>query len=58
MSVVFSRELSLRFQGRGDRESAVAKLRELQKNIDGWEAKDMGQGCNKFIMGKYFLLNL
>lgn len=46
------RELSLRFQGRGDRQAALGKMNELQKSIDGWEGKDIGQSCNEFIMGK------
>ena len=45
--------MSLRLQGRGGRQAALAKMGELQKSIDGWEGKDIGKSCNKFIMGKY-----
>ncbi|XP_056136065.1 son of sevenless homolog 1-like [Lampris incognitus] len=29
---------------------AIKKMNEIQKNIDGWEGKDIGQCCNQFIM--------
>ncbi|XP_074146837.1 son of sevenless homolog 2-like [Sminthopsis crassicaudata] len=29
---------------------AVKKMNEIQKNIDGWEGKDIVQCCNEFIM--------
>ncbi|KAG5855541.1 hypothetical protein ANANG_G00050130 [Anguilla anguilla] len=29
---------------------AIKKMSEIQKNIDGWEGKDIGQCCNEFIM--------
>lgn len=52
-SCFLCRETSLRFHGRTSRKVAVAKMNELQKSIDGWEGKDIGQSCNEFIMGLF-----
>ena len=45
--------MNLRFQGRAERDVALQKMAELQKSIDGWEGKNIGQSCNEFIMGKW-----
>lgn len=41
---------------RSNRQASIQKMNELQKSIDGWEGKDIGQCCNDFVMGKYFLI--
>ncbi|XP_078671748.1 son of sevenless homolog 2-like isoform X2 [Branchiostoma floridae x Branchiostoma belcheri] len=43
-------DYSIRFQRRPGNRSSLAKLNEIQKSIDGWEGKDIGQSCNEFIM--------
>lgn len=43
-------ETSLRIFGRMSRQAALQKMNELQKSIDGWEGKDIGQCCNEFIL--------
>ncbi|XP_025106105.1 son of sevenless homolog 2-like [Pomacea canaliculata] len=42
-------EISLRLHGRSNR-SQVQKMTELQRNIDGWEGKDIWQSCSEFIL--------
>lgn len=43
-------EASLRMHSRDRRCIALQKIKELQKTIDGWEGKDLGQCCNEYIM--------
>lgn len=52
LSVFPSREPACRFYHRQIRSKhlAIKKMNEIQKNIDGWEGKDIGQCCNEFIM--------
>lgn len=44
--------------GRARRQAAMKKINELQKSIEGWDSKDIGQSCNEFIRGIhwYFVL--
>ncbi|GAB6020519.1 hypothetical protein CHUAL_003203 [Chamberlinius hualienensis] len=42
-------EMSLRLHRRMSRSAALQKMNELQKSIDGWEGRDIGQCCNEFI---------
>ena len=46
------REISLRLHRRSNRQAQVQKMSELQRNIDGWEGKDIWQTCSEFILGK------
>lgn len=59
------RENCIRLPGRARRQAALEKTNELQKSIDGWEMKDIGQCCNELIRGKlvcftvgYFLAHM
>ena len=51
-SFTYSREISLRLHGRSNRQAQVQKMAELQRNIDGWEGKDIWQSCSEFILGE------
>ena len=42
--------------GRANRDIALNKMNELQKSIDGWEGKDIGQSCNEYIMGECLVI--
>ncbi|XP_074642925.1 son of sevenless homolog 2-like [Tubulanus polymorphus] len=43
-------ETTLRFHGHMGRQTALQKMNELQKSIDGWEGKHIGESCNEFII--------
>uniref|UniRef100_T1J9K9 Ras-GEF domain-containing protein n=1 Tax=Strigamia maritima TaxID=126957 RepID=T1J9K9_STRMM len=43
-------ETSLRIFGHMSRQAALTRMNDLQKTIDGWEGKDIGQCCNEFIL--------
>lgn len=32
------------------RQFSMQKMNEIQKNIEGWEGRDISQVCNEFIM--------
>ncbi|XP_025995316.1 protein son of sevenless isoform X3 [Solenopsis invicta] len=43
------KDTSLRMQSRARRQAVLEKINELQKTVDGWDQKDIGQCCNEFI---------
>lgn len=54
------KDTGLRMQSRARRQAALEKTSELQKTVDGWDQRDIGQCCNEFIRGnkKYIFLSL
>ncbi|XP_065168623.1 protein son of sevenless isoform X2 [Atheta coriaria] len=34
---------------RARRQAAIEKIQELEKNVENWDSKDLGQCCNEFI---------
>lgn len=46
---LIKREIIIRTNGRMRRQLATEKTNELQKAIDGWDLKDLGQYCNELI---------
>lgn len=53
---ITKRESSSVLLGRTRRQIALEKTRELQKSIDGWEDKGIGQCCSEFIRGNVFFI--
>lgn len=50
------RDSGLRMQSRARKQAALEKTSELQKNVDGWDQRDIGQCCNEFIRGRILSL--
>jgi len=56
--VHFSRDVcGVRMHGRARRQAAMKKINELQKSIEGWDSKDIGQSCNEFIRGNIIIIS-
>lgn len=34
------------------RQAALFKIHELEKIVENWDSKDLGQCCNEFVRGK------
>lgn len=43
------KDTGLPMQSRARRQAALEKISELQKTVDGWDQRDIGQCCNEFI---------
>lgn len=51
MASLPKKDTGLRMQSRARRQAALEKTSELQKTVDGWDQRDIGQCCNEFIRG-------
>lgn len=51
MASLPKKDTGLRMQSRARRQAALEKTSELQKTVDGWDQRDVGQCCNEFIRG-------
>lgn len=36
-------------------QTALIKIHELEKIVENWDSKDLGQCCNEFVRGKILL---
>lgn len=34
------------------RQAALDKIHELEKSVENWDSRDVGQCCNEFVRGK------
>lgn len=39
-------------QVKARRQAALIKIHELEKIVENWDSKDLGQCCNEFVRGK------
>lgn len=39
-------------QVRARRQAALDKLHEIERNVESWDPKDLGQCCNEFVRGE------
>lgn len=52
LSQSVSRSTLLPPQVRARRQAALDRIHELEKIVENWDSKDIGQCCNEFIRGK------
>lgn len=39
-------------QVKARRQAALIKIHELEKVVENWDSRDLGQCCNEFVRGK------
>ncbi|XP_019883701.2 protein son of sevenless isoform X1 [Camponotus floridanus] len=49
MASLPKKDTGLPMQSRARRQAALEKISEIQKTVDGWDQRDIGQCCNEFI---------
>lgn len=59
MASLPKKDTGLPMQSRARRQAALEKISEIQKTVDGWDQRDIGQCCNEFIRGnEKYIINI